>query len=181
MHEMWLERQLDLMKRLKIKNYRGTEVHWGKSQSQIMQMLADRDIRDVQFTNISWETATQAGLEMDKGNYAIMLLFQKNMRLPDSSSGKIPVRIIIPNIDQNDARALNQYYRLLHWYLKTKFEAIDTGLVDFAEEFMPHLQITSPTGGIGRVWDMFKQNYYKALGKGEQPNTMMLPPMGGEE
>ena|SRR6266404_3127063 len=163
-----------------LKSYKGTDVHWGRSQAQIVGMLNSRGIEDVQFTNISHDTAAKNGLEMREGTVAIVLVFQKQEVMPDGVSGNIPVRIVIPNVN-TDGRALNQYYRVLYWYLKSKFEAIDTGLVEFAEEFMPHLQIAGKNGGIRRLWDTFRGNYYKSISSGEQGNSNLLPPMGGTE
>lgn len=162
-----------------VKNYRNTTVHWGKTQADIMKLLNSRGIVDVQFTNISAETAARSGYDMKPGCYGIVLLFQKNEKLPDGTTGAIPVRILLPNISQDDPKALNQFYRVLFWYLKTKFEAIDTGLVEFAEEFMPHLQLNQG-GVIVRAWDAFKRGYYRAIGSGEQGNDNLLPPMKGD-
>lgn len=161
----------------RLENYRNTTVNWGKSQADIMKLLNSRGIADIQFTSVSHETASRGGLEMEPNTYAIVLMFQKDERIGDGVSGKIPVRIILPNIRQDDPKALNQFYRVLFWYLKTKFEAIDTGLVEFAEEFMPHLQIQGKQGFVGRLWDQFKQNYYRALETGEQGNANLLPPV----
>lgn len=164
-----------------VQNYRNTTVNWGKTQGEIMKMLQKRGINDIQFTNISGETMAKNGLEMKPNTDAIVLVFQKPVKLPDGTSGNIPVRIMIPNIRRDDQKAMNQYYRLLFWYLKSKFEAIDTGLVEFAEEFMAHLQITSPQGFVSRLWDNFKSGYYRAIGSGDQGNANLLPPMSKKD
>lgn len=163
-----------------LKSYLDTPVPWGTSQGQIVNMLSNQEIYDVQFTNISADTARRSGLEMDKNTIAIMLVFQKRVKLPDGTSGMIPVRVIIPNVE-TDNRSLNQHYRLLFWYLKSKFEAIDTGLVEFAEEFMAHLQIGDNRGNFGRLWDKFKTGYYKAIGNGSMPDSNLLPPLTGKD
>jgi hypothetical protein len=128
---------------------------------------------DIQFTTISQATAEQSGLYMDKDTIAIMLVFQKHVKLDDGRSGNIPVRIIILNVREQQ---MNQYYRMLYWYLKSKFEAIHTDLVEFAEEFMAHLQIQDRTG-IARLWDRFKRGFYKAIGDGSMPGANLLPPI----
>ncbi len=161
----------------RLDNYRNTTVNWGKSQGDIMKMLQSRGINDIQFTNVGYDTALNAGLKMEPNTFAIMLLFQKEEKISNGVSGKIPVRIIIPSIAQDDQRALNQYYRVLYWYLKTKFEAVDTGLVEFAEEFMAHLQIRGKEGFVSNLWSQFKQGYYRAIQSGEQGNANLLPPM----
>jgi hypothetical protein len=156
----------------RIRAYADTPVAWMTTQGQITKMLNQHGIYDIQFTTISQATAEQSGLKMDKGTVAIMLVFQKAVQLEDGRSGNIPVRIIVPNVPEN---RLNQHYRMIYWYLKSKFEAIDTGLVEFAEEFMAHLQITD-RHGIGRLWERFKQGFYKAIGNGQLPDANLLPP-----
>lgn len=162
-----------------VKSYAGTSVHWGKTQADLMKMFSARGIQDVQFSNISRDTAARGGLIMDEGSIAIMITFQKLETLPNGVQGMIPVRILIPNV-QPDDKSLNQYYRLVYWYMKSKFEAIDTGLVEFAEEFMAHLQLNQ-RGTVGRLWDSFRTNYYKAVGDGTQGNANLLPPMTQED
>lgn len=152
--------------------YKKTPVNWTVTQGQITKMLNDNQIFDVQFTTISANTAEKSGLKMDKGSVAIMVVFQKEVPLPDGRMGNVPVRIIVPNVK---AGQLNQYYRMLFWYLKSKFEAIDTGLVEFAEEFMAHLQIADKHG-VTRLWDRFKKGFYKAIGNNEMPGANLLPP-----
>jgi hypothetical protein len=156
----------------RIRAYEDTPVAWMTTQGQITKMLNQHSIYDIQFTTISQATAEQSGLKMDKGTIAIMLVFQKAVQLEDGRSGNIPVRIIVPNVPEN---RLNQHYRMIFWYLKSKFEAIDTGLVEFAEEFMAHLQIADKHG-IGRLWERFKQGFYKAIGNGQLPDANLLPP-----
>jgi len=161
------------MQSASIKAYRDTSVNWMTTQGQITEMLNAQQIYDIQFTTISQVTAEQSGLHMDKDTVAIMLVFQKHLKLDDSRSGNIPVRIIIPNVR---VQQMNQYYRMLYWYLKSKFEAINTGLVKFAEEFMAHLQIADKHG-IGRLWERFKQGFYRAIGNGTLPDAHLLPPI----
>lgn len=155
-----------------LKSYRDTPVNWTVTQGQITKMLNNQQIYDVQFTTISATTAAQSGLSMDADAVALMLVFQKEVSLSDGRMGNVPVRVIVPNVHSNQ---MNQYYRMLFWYLKSKFEAIDTGLVEFAEEFMAHLQITDKHG-VGRLWDRFKRGFYTAIGNGTMPDANLLPP-----
>lgn len=157
-----------------LKSYKDTPVSWTVTQGQIVKMLSDRKIFDVQFTNVSAATAERSGLKMQANTIAIMLVFQKEEQMPSGVSGMIPVRVIVPGVP-TDNRSLNQHYRMLYWYLKTKFEAIDTGLVEFAEEFMAHLQIAN-RGTFGRLWDKFRGGYYKAIETGQMPDANLLPP-----
>lgn len=155
-----------------LKAYRDTPVNWTVTQGQISKMLNAQQIYDIQFTTISAATAAQSGLQMDPDTTALMLVFQKEVALEDGRMGNVPVRVIVPNVR---ADKMNQYYRMLFWYLKSKFEAIDTGLVEFAEEFMAHLQIADKHGTT-RLWERFKKGFYRAIGDGKMPGANLLPP-----
>lgn len=160
------------MSKSNIRAYGRTQTPWTVTQGQITKMLNEQKIFDIQFTTISANTAGQSGLKMDANTVAIMVVFQKEIALPDGRNGNVPVRIIVPNVRDSQ---MNQYYRMLFWYIKSKFEAIDTGLVEFAEEFMAHLQINDKHG-ISRLWDRFRKGFYKAIGNGDMPGANLLPP-----
>jgi len=101
-----------------------------------MRLLENKGIKETRFTNISYETALRARLQMQEGTCAIMLEFFKPTELADGLGGTIPIKIIIPNVP-NDEKRKNQAYRIFYWYLKTKFEAVETGMIEFEQEFMP--------------------------------------------
>ncbi len=166
-----------------VKAYQNTSVNWARSQAQIMQYLEKQQgIKDVRFTNISWETAEGGGMVMKEDTYAIMIEFVRLTTLDGDVSGKVPVRIIIPNVPSGDDKKRNQVYRLFFWYLKSKFEAVETGLVDFEQEFLPHLMIKDKSGFVGTVWEMLKDPYKKLIGEGETDLLKALPePKGSNE
>ena len=155
-----------------VKAYQNTSINWARSQAQIMQLLEEREIRETRFTNISYETAIKAGLEMVEDTTAIMLEFFKPIQLSDGVGGTIPVRIIIPNVPI-DERKKNQAYRIFFWYLKTKFEAIDTGLIEFEKEFMPHIALGKGSGA-GTMWAAFKAKMLPRIISGEASDIKML-------
>lgn len=159
------------MAKKRVRAYESTGVNAATSQAQINKLLNEHDIFDIQYTTIGYDTAVSSGLTMERGSSAIMLVFQKKITMPDGNSGNIPVRVVVPNVPPEK---INQFYRLLYWYVKSKFEAIDSGLVEFAEEFMAHLQITDRSG-VGRLWDRFKNGFYKTIGSGGMPDANLLP------
>src|SRR5690242_3435766 len=95
------------------KAYRDTSVSWTQSQGQITKLLNQNEIYDIQFTTISHATAEQSGLTMEPGTTAIMIVFQKEITMQDSRSGRIPVRLIVPNVPP-DNKGMNQHYRLIY-------------------------------------------------------------------
>ena len=154
--------------------YKNTSVSWAKTQAQLMEYLEDKECRDVRFSTISWESAEKGGLVMEQDTHAIMIEFFRLTQLESGASGKIPVRVLIPNVPDDEKRR-NQAYRLLFWYLKSKFEAVETGLVDFEQEFLPHLMIKDKSGFVGRVWDMLKKPYEHMIESGEGDFYQALP------
>ena len=158
-----------------IKAYKNTGINWTKSQAKIMELLESKDIKETRFTNISYETALRAGLEMQKGCTAIMLEFFKPIKISDGVSGTIPIKIIIPNIP-DDQKKRNQAYRIFFWYLKTKFEAVETGLIEFEQEFMPHIAIGKGGKGTGTIWQQFKDKVLPRIISGEVSDVNLLEP-----
>ena len=155
-----------------VKAYQSTGINWSKSQAQLMKLLEMRDIKETRFTNIFYDTALRAGLEMKEDTCAIMLEFFKPTQLVNGVGGTIPIRIIIPNVP-NEERKKNQAYRIFYWYLKTKFEAIDTGLIEFEQEFMPHIAL-GKGGGVGTMWQVFKEKMLPKIISGEASDIKML-------
>lgn len=164
-----------------VKSYLTTSVNWMRSQTQIIDLLEKQGVKDVRFTNVSWETAERSGLVMEENTTAVMIEFFRITQLEGGTGGKVPVRIIIPNIPTDDDRRRNQMYRLLFWYIKSKFEAVATGLVDFEQEFLPHLMIKDKSGFVGTVWQMMKKPYKALIADGETDLLNLLPGPKEEE
>ena len=129
-----------------VQSYKSTTINWTKSQGEIMRLLENKGIKETRFTNISYETALRARLQMHEGTCAIMLEFFKPTELADGLSGTIPIKIIIPNVP-NDEKRKSHAYRIFFWYLKTKFEAVETVLI--GEDLHEHKVAQSRFGGIG--------------------------------
>ena len=157
-----------------VKSYKSTGINWTKSQGEIMRLLENKGIKETRFTNISYETALRARLQMQEDTGAIMLEFFKPTELADGLGGTIPIKIIIPNVP-NDEKRKNQAYRIFFWYLKTKFEAVETGLIEFEQEFMPHIAI-GKGGGLGNVWQAFKEKMLLQIVSGETTSINLLEP-----
>ena len=155
-----------------VKSYKNTSVHWSKSQGEIIRVLESRGIDETRFTNISSDTAKKAGINMEKNTIAVMLEFNKKITLDGGISGSLPVRMIIPNIPQ-DEKLRNQAYRIFWHYLKNKFIGIDSGLIEFEEEFMPHIALGR---GSGNMWTNFKNKMLPKIMSGEDPDVSLLEP-----
>jgi len=155
-----------------VKSYKNTSVNYMQSQAKIGKLLEDRGIKETRFTNVSFDTAKRAGLLMDENTSAIILEFFQPKALSDGLSGTIPIKIIIPNVPDN-IKVKNQAYRIFFWYLKTKFEAVDTGLVEFEQEFMPHIALDKGNP-LGNVWNLFKDKVLPEIISGKSSDINLL-------
>lgn len=89
------------------------------------------------------------------------------------------VRIVVPlpKSAKNVEQSKNQLHRALFYYLKTKFEALNFGLVEFVQEFMPHLVIFDKQGRSGTVYQMIGEKITKGYVAGTQGGNMLLEDM----
>lgn len=99
---------------------------------------------------------------------------------PPQNQGSKPVgvRIIAPfkkTEDENRReKELNRLHRVLLNHLKAKFVAIDNGLTEFMEEFMPHLIITDKNGNSSTMGQVILPQYVESIESGEQKNFNLL-------
>jgi len=141
--------------------YKNTKVNWSKSQTAIMKLLNCRGIFQTRFTNLE-----------DK--FAIEFMAKvAEMQKP------IGVRILIPiNYQGSDEKRrekeLNVLHRILFYHLKAKFLAIDSGLTEFMEEFMPHLVIMDKRGNSTTLGQTLLPQYKDSIDKGEQKDFKLL-------
>ena len=155
-----------------IKNYKNTSIDWTKSQGEIIKLLEKRGINETRFTNLSYETMKKAGVNMGEDTCAVMLEFMKPIKLDGGIGGILPIKIIIPNIPNNE-KLKRQAYRIFWHYLKNKFIGIDAGLIEFEQEFMPHIAIGKGSG-VGTMWQAFKNKMLPQIISGEKSDIKLL-------
>lgn len=137
--------------------YKTTQVHWGKTQSQILKMLEDIGIEQTRFTSLQ-----------DR----FILEFMAKI---DEKSVPRAIRIVIPVFTSTSAdpikrnRELNVIHRILLNHLKAKFIAIGNGLTEFESEFMAHLVITDKDGNSSTLGEKMLPEYKGYLEGGETP------------
>ena len=142
-----------------VKSYKHTSVNWGKSQAQITKLLEQQGIQDIRFTFLQ----TQNSL-ICEFNYPTQI---------ENKDVNVGVRIVLP-IPKEDEQAKNQIHRALFYYLKTKFEALNFGLVEFIQEFMPHLVVFDKHGVSRTMYQIVSPQYQKGLVAGQQGEIKML-------
>ena len=143
-----------------LKAYKTTSVHWGKSQADISRLLTQYGIQDTRFTFM--QSRNELICEF---NYPTKI---------DNKDVSVGVRILLPIPKEKDLeKAKNQIHRALFYYLKTKFEALSFGLVEFMQEFMPHLLINDKSGQR-TLYQIISPQYQKGLITGQQGEIKMI-------
>lgn len=144
-----------------MKAYKTTTVNWAKTQTSIVKMLNSMDIYQTRFTNME-----------DK--FAIEF-----MSAVEGQSKPVGVRILVPmaykgDDDKKRQQELNRLHRVLFYHLKAKFVAIESGLTEFMEEFMPHLIIMDKRGNSTTMGQVLLPQYKDSIENGEQKDFKLL-------
>lgn len=110
--------------------YKHTKVSSTKTQFQIKALLSEYGILDTRFTDL-----------LSKGQIIFEFVRPTPVReIIESEEEQQPIpigiRIIVPEVD---VKTINQKYRALYWYLKSKFESLRFGFLEFVQEFMGSL------------------------------------------
>lgn len=145
-----------------IKNaYKGTEVHWSKSQSQIYKMLNEVGIYDIRFTNLKDKFVLEFLVTLSNGQKPRAVRIISPLRYSGDDEGK-----------RN--RELNLTHRILIAHIKAKFIAIGRGLTEFEEEFMAHLVIMDKSGNSTTMGQAILPQYTQGIESGEQKEFKLL-------
>ena len=135
-----------------MKAYRGTKVAWDRTQTKIVKLLNSKKIFETRFTNLQNK-------------------FVLEFRATDREK-PIAIRIIVPlkteNTENKQQQELNIMHRVLFYHLKAKFIAIECGLTEFMEEFMPHLIIMDKNGNSTTMGQTLLPQYKESLESGKQ-------------
>lgn len=149
------------------KAYKGTKVNWAKSQTQIVKLLNSNGIFESRFTNLE-----------DKFVLEFRVQESKKIILGIGMAKGITVRIIVPFIHTSDQKKreneLNRLHRVLFNHIKAKFVAIESGVTEFMEEFMPHLVIMDKQGNSTTMGQALLPQYKKQIENGEQKPFNLL-------
>lgn len=136
--------------------YGDTRVPVAQSRAAIEELLEKRAVTDRRITT----TATLFALDF---NWPLREPGRREIR------ALLGVRIVAPW--PADEKARRRMARVLFWHLKSKLEAVESGLLSFEEEFMPHLTL----GRAGpRVWDDFKPRLEEAIRDGRPLDQDLL-------
>jgi len=142
-----------------LKSYKQTKVDWAKSQVQITKLLEVQGIQDIRFTFL--QSRNELICEF---NYPTKI---------ENKDINVGVRILLP-IPDNSEQAKRQIHRALFYYLKSKFEALNFKLVEFIQEFMPHLVIFDKQGNSRTLYQIISPQYKQGLISVNQGEIKMI-------
>lgn len=149
------------------KAYQGTSVNWAKSQTQIVKLLNSKGIFESRFTNLA-----------DKFALEFKVAESKKVMFKIGVEKGITIRIVVPfaqtHDDKGRERELNRLHRVLFNHLKAKFVAIESGVTEFMEEFMPHLVVMSKDGNSTTMGQALLPQYKKSIETGTQKDFKLL-------
>jgi hypothetical protein len=141
--------------------YKGTDVHWAKSQTKIMEMLASIGVNQTRFTNLEDRMVLEFVVRMDEVSVpkAVRIITMLSCKVTDD-----PVK-------RN--KELNIIHRILLGHLKAKFIAVGRGLAEFETEFMGHLVVTDKNGNSTTMAEAILPQYKKNLEDGSMPQFLL--------
>jgi hypothetical protein len=125
-----------------LKSYAGTTVSPARSRQHIQDLLervGAKGFRWTQGVGFPGREQLDVGLEWEGRDLAF--------------------RLMITFEDEGEQK---QKMRALYWFLKTKVEAVQMGLVDMQQEFLPHL-LTGSGDKARTVWQELGENNMKLL------------------
>lgn len=132
--------------------YTNTPVPVEKSHGQIRQLLAKHSVKAIRFTSFPSYALLEYVREVQKGQF---IPYQIQI-VPKFSSYKSGAG----GVDQ----AEKQVWRVAYWWLKSKLEAIEFGLVEFEQEFLPYMLLQDSEGRSVPAAQIFFARLANALG-----------------
>ena len=150
------------------KAYEDTKVSVNASKERIEKLLKKFDVVATRFTSFP--------------AYGELAFVRK------SGVNLIPYRVIVKskikpnpyNPERELERAERQVWRVVYWWLKSKFEAIDFGLVEFEQELLPYMLVTDK-GKDRTVAEVIFERLGKAISPPDDPFGGLRPSLPSGE
>lgn len=141
------------------KAYEGTKISYVKSQEEIIKLLKKNNISQTRFTNFDNGFAIEFVWEhpVTKKPIGFKLLIHTTKGLTEDRA----------------EQEIRRLYRVLFYHLKSKFVAIEAGLTEMLEEFLPYVVMISNTG-TSTAGELFIPKFEEKLLSGEQLSYRLL-------
>lgn len=163
------------MIRPKAPAYRGTTVEPERTWSQIQKLLLDSGCEAVSIMHeASGRVVVRFAIEVEVRGVRRKIGVEVEPPILTKATVQNHYRVQIPDV----ARSA----RLAYWYLKTKLEAVQFGLVTAEREFLAQVMVALPDGSTGTVGDTVDDSLDRGSGfflPGLQERKFALPPPKG--
>lgn len=141
--------------------YKGTDVHWAKTQSQIYKLLGELGVYEIRFTNL-------------RDKFALEFLISLGQEeKPRAVRITVPVKTSTQDENRRE-KELNSIHRILLHHLKAKFVSVAAGLTEFEQEFMAHLVVIDKNGNSSTMGELLLPQYKQGLESGENLEFKLL-------
>lgn len=104
-------------------------VTWAKSQADLASLFAKHNIVSTRFTNYAGQAVVEFLLPEKQWPVRLTVAV-------DSRGSKVEA-----------ARELNRMWRVIFWFIKSKLEAVETGLTEMEREWLSYIAIGASTFG----------------------------------
>jgi len=150
------------------KPYEGTKVNYIKSQAEIGKILSNEGIYNYQFTHLEGKVILRFAKEIEFEGRKLPLVVQINMSIPKNADN-----------DKKQSKERDRLFRVLKWWIKSKFEAINSGIyetytIGFVKEFYPNLVFKDEGGRVNTLYDLLMPQLVSAIETGRS-DIKMLP------
>jgi len=138
--------------------YEDTSVSTDKSKAQIEKLLKKFNVKAIRFTGYP--------------SYGILEFVREvadKQFVPYRLTVKPKVRDWSHNTASELDRAERQVWRVVYWWLKSKLEAIEFGLVEFEQDFLPYMMLTDGQGRTDTVDHIFFERLAGRIGSADDP------------
>jgi len=137
-------------------NYKTTTVTKGKTYGQIIGMLEDHGVTNYRWTKLDNIDLLEFPLKIEKNG--VEYPFKVSMTVPRLMYPMKPKGSRSRNAPKTMTYLEMVSWRIFHWYLKTKLDAISYGITDVLEEFMYHVNYALPNGTSISLGEMIMDN-----------------------
>lgn len=152
--------------------YEQSPVDVGRTQEQIKKLLGRHNVVATRFTSFP----AHALMEFVRKDPDTGRLIPYRVTVRPKAAGK--QRAGSCTLDQ----AERQVWRVVYWWLKSKLEAIQFGLLEFEQEFLPYLLLDDGSGRRDTVDHIFFERLAGRLASSNDPFGGLRPALpSGEE
>jgi hypothetical protein len=144
--------------------YDRTPVAVEASQRQIKKLLEKFNVKAVRFTSFPSYALLEFLREVEDKKY-----------VPYRVTVKPQVRDWAKNTSSELDRAERQVWRVVYFWLKSKLEAIEFGLVEFEQDFLPYMLIQDNAGHEETVARVFFERLAGRISSPEDPFKGLRP------